>query len=100
MKKNHRAQAWGRLGGLKGGKARAKKLTPERRKEIARNAALVRWRNPYFMAITSAKVKRENLINAMKGYEKTKQRLLRLRFFICLGKILWQKEQKNGSKNP
>jgi hypothetical protein len=36
------ASALGRIGGLKGGKARAKKLTPERRSEIARNAAKAR----------------------------------------------------------
>jgi len=35
--------ALGRLGGLKGGKARAEKLSPERRKEIARKAAEARW---------------------------------------------------------
>ena len=34
----------GRRGGLKGGKARAKKLTPEQRSEIARKAAFVRWK--------------------------------------------------------
>ena len=33
----------GRLGGLKGGKARAEKLTPEERSEIAKHAALERW---------------------------------------------------------
>lgn len=33
----------GRVGGLKGGKARAEKLTPERRKEIAAKAAKKRW---------------------------------------------------------
>ena len=33
----------GRLGGLKGGPARAKKLTPERRSEIARKAVAARW---------------------------------------------------------
>ena len=33
----------GRLGGLKGGKARAEKLTPERRKAIAKKAAQKRW---------------------------------------------------------
>lgn len=33
---NPSAVALGRLGGLKGGKARAAKLTPERRQEIAR----------------------------------------------------------------
>jgi len=41
--KNPAAVALGRLGGLKGGKARAEKLTPEQRKEIARNAAQKRW---------------------------------------------------------
>ncbi len=41
--KNKAAQELGRLGGLKGGKARAEKLTPEQRKEIARKAAKARW---------------------------------------------------------
>lgn len=36
-------KALGRKGGLKGGKARAEKLTPERRKEIAQKAANTRW---------------------------------------------------------
>jgi len=34
----------GRRGGLKGGKARAKKLSAERRSEIAREAAKARWK--------------------------------------------------------
>jgi len=34
---------WVGLGGLKGGKARAERLTPERRVEIARKAAAARW---------------------------------------------------------
>ncbi len=33
----------GRRGGLKGGKARAKKLSPRKRKQIARKAARARW---------------------------------------------------------
>ena len=37
------AKALGRLGGLKGGRARAEKLSPERRKEIATKAATARW---------------------------------------------------------
>ncbi|MBA3807932.1 MAG: histone H1 [Solirubrobacterales bacterium] len=37
------AQVSGRNGGLKGGKARAEKLTPEKRSEIARKAAAARW---------------------------------------------------------
>ena len=43
MKKNAAAVALGRLGGLKGGKARAKKLTAEQRAESARKAAVARW---------------------------------------------------------
>ena len=41
--KNPAAVALGRLGGKKGGKARAESLTPERRKEIAKKAAQKRW---------------------------------------------------------
>lgn len=41
--KNKAAQELGRLGGLKGGKARAEKLTPEQRSEIAKKAAAARW---------------------------------------------------------
>ena len=43
--KNPAAVALGRLGGLKGGKARAKSLTPEKRTEIAKRAAKVRWKD-------------------------------------------------------
>lgn len=41
--KNPAAVALGRLGGAKGGRARAAKLTAERRSEIARKAAAKRW---------------------------------------------------------
>jgi hypothetical protein len=41
--KNPAAVALGRLGGLKGGKARAKSMTSEKRSEIARKAAAKRW---------------------------------------------------------
>lgn len=41
--KNPAAVALGRLGGLKGGKARAEKLSAKKRAEIARKAAAVRW---------------------------------------------------------
>lgn len=36
--------AAGRLGGLKGGKARVRKLIAEQRREIAKKAAEVRWK--------------------------------------------------------
>ena len=41
--KNPAAVELGRLGGLKGGKARAAKLTAEERREAARKAAEARW---------------------------------------------------------
>ncbi|HAY14731.1 MAG TPA: histone H1 [Armatimonadetes bacterium] len=43
--KNPAAVSLGRLGGLKGGKARAAKLTSDERTAIARKAALARWRS-------------------------------------------------------
>ena len=42
--KNPHAIARGKLGGLKGGKSRADKLSPEQRKKIARIAATARWK--------------------------------------------------------
>jgi len=41
--KNPAAVVLGRLGGLRGGPARARRLSSERRKQIARKAAEVRW---------------------------------------------------------
>ena len=41
--KNPHAVALGRLGGVKGGKARAKALSPAKRRAIARKAASARW---------------------------------------------------------
>ena len=41
--KNPYAVALGRLGGLKGGKARAEKLSAKKRKAIAVKAAKTRW---------------------------------------------------------
>jgi hypothetical protein len=44
--KNPAAVSLGHLGRGKGGKARAEKLSPERRSEIARNAAQARYGRP------------------------------------------------------
>ncbi len=41
--KDPAAVALGRKGGLKGGKARAAKMTPEERSESAKKAARARW---------------------------------------------------------
>jgi hypothetical protein len=43
--KNPAAVTLGRLGGLKGGKARAEKLSPAKRKAIAKKAAQARWKS-------------------------------------------------------
>lgn len=42
-RKNPHAVALGRLGGKRGGAARAKALTPAKRHAIAKKAALARW---------------------------------------------------------
>lgn len=44
--KDPAAVALGRKGGLKGGKARAAKMTAEERTEAARKAAAARWKKP------------------------------------------------------
>ena len=41
--KNPAAVALGKLGGAKGGKARAAALSPTKRKQIAKKAAAARW---------------------------------------------------------
>jgi hypothetical protein len=43
MVKNQHAVALGRLGGLRGGPARARSMTPEKRTATARAAANARW---------------------------------------------------------
>lgn len=43
--KNPAAVALGRMGGLKGGKARAASLSPAKRTQIARKAATARWKS-------------------------------------------------------
>jgi hypothetical protein len=43
QEKNPAAVTLGRLGGMKGGKARAESLSDEKRKEVARKAAEARW---------------------------------------------------------
>ena len=42
--KNPAAVALGRLGGAKGGRARADKFTPAKRSQIAKKAAKARWK--------------------------------------------------------
>lgn len=42
--KSPKAVARGKAGGKKGGKVRADRLTPQRRKEIAKAAAAARWK--------------------------------------------------------
>ena len=44
--KNPAAVALGKLGGAKGGKARAEALSPARRRAIAQKAASARWERP------------------------------------------------------
>jgi len=45
--KNPAADALGRLGGKKGGKARTEMLTPEQRKKIAQKVASARWKKSW-----------------------------------------------------
>lgn len=53
--KNRVAAKLGKLGGAKGGRARAANLTPEQRSEAARRAILARWSSPEAVARRLAK---------------------------------------------
>lgn len=57
QEKNPAAVALGRLGGLRGGKARAEKLSPAKRKKIAKKAALARWKKSVFILPDSSSVR-------------------------------------------
>jgi hypothetical protein len=56
-KKNPAAVMLGRLGGLKGGRARADKLTPEQLSEAGRKAVMARWEKARQAAAEKARSK-------------------------------------------
>jgi len=61
--KNQAAVTLGRLGGQKGGLARAKKLSKKARIEIARKAALARWGNKHGKKEGPQRQKRKPLLD-------------------------------------
>lgn len=69
-KKLQAAVELGRLGGLKGGPARAGKLSAKRRKQIARNAALVRWAKVKSEGFGSERDEREVINSIHNGGRK------------------------------
>lgn len=95
-KKHPAAVELGRLGGLKGGKARALKLTAKRRSAIARHAAEVRWANHENTLALQAQIKQ-----GYKDYQTGKYRPVEK--FIAeleteLSKDAKNHSQKNGNR--
>jgi DNA modification methylase len=85
-RKNPAAVALGRKGGLKGGKARAARLTPEERSNSARNAVLARWN------------KRSLLREAPEPYEVTAGPKLRTGYEVHLADCFqWMAKRKPSS---
>lgn len=72
-KKNPAAVELGRLGGKKGGPARAAKLSPNRRTEIAKKAAEARWGDPSPELQEARAVRAERSARKTKIYRLTKQ---------------------------
>jgi hypothetical protein len=64
-KKHPAAVALGRLGGIKGGQARAKKMTAEERSESARKAVQARWEK--------ARATKKSLSSASSGRKNIKK---------------------------
>lgn len=92
-KKNPHAVLLGRSGGLKGGKARAEKLTSDRRREIAKNASIARWHSTKIQAIRTAELEYIKLSNVIKKKdEQMGKNILRMRLlktFIETAESLW-----------
>ena len=78
--KNPAAVALGRLGGLKGGKARAERLTPERRVEIARKAALTRWAVSLYDEVKATQV--ASLLMELNGGEMDYAKCIKIMYNI------------------
>src|SRR5437899_13044760 len=66
VRKNAAAVVLGRKGGLKGGPARAARLTPEQRSESARNAVQARWAK----AKNGRSPKKKRPVNQLGGFRK------------------------------
>jgi hypothetical protein len=75
------AKAMGRRGGLKGGPARAAKLTPERREEIARKAAMARWALPHLYDEDKA-IQEAGLLMELNGGEMDYAKCMKLMYNI------------------
>jgi hypothetical protein len=59
--KNPAAVALGKLGGMKGGHARARKLSKARRQDIAVKASAVRWKKTGGILVSAVKARRDEL---------------------------------------
>jgi hypothetical protein len=70
--KNPAAVALGRLGGLKGGRARADALDDKRRSEIARMAATARWGKPLVVGAENMMLKWSKTLTASDAQQETK----------------------------
>lgn len=78
--KNPAAVALGRLGGLKGGRARAEKLAPERRVEIAKRAAEARWTPHLYDEVKATQV--AGLLMELNGGEMDYAKCIKLMYNI------------------
>lgn len=75
-RKNAAAVALGKLGGAKGGKMRAKSLSPEQRSEIAKKGAAARWKKRGKRQPTDeARVKIEAASSTLRRWESEMARL-------------------------
>ncbi len=75
--KNPAAVELGKLGGQKGGKARAAKLTPTQRSDFARRAARARWTNtePIAEAVALLHHRRTELLRLVADIDDALDRL-------------------------
>lgn len=94
VKKNSAAVALGRKGGLKGGPARAAKLTPQQRSESARKAVQARWAKVKSATVVDGSKKALHLCLRRIKEAKTEQELRRLT--QELQKIVFHRQYRNA----
>jgi hypothetical protein len=95
IQKNAAAVALGRKGGIRGGPARAAKLTPEQRSESARNAVRARWAK-VAPAAPSADASKKALHLCLKRIRAAKDETELRILTEELQKILFRKQYQNA----
>lgn len=98
------AKTLSKLGASKGGKARADKLSPEARTEIAKNAAAARWSNDTPLAVCEGEIPFGNILIPCAvledGTRLLSERGVTKGFGLKRAGSNWQRKEEGGARMP